>query len=164
MRFVGGHLGVRVSALVDGQLSAQEADRAWAHVVACCSCREAVERETWVKDRILLMGAETPPSGLSHALAELAAAPQPDVVAEAWAAVGALERRHRVRRAGVIVAGGSLSVAVLSVVAVGALSTGTERPTPREAQVSGGVSPAADPASADRRTPAPATRAVLRLP
>lgn len=166
MRLLGGHLGARVSALVDGQLTAHEADRAWAHVVVCRPCRDEVERETWVKDRLLLMGAESPPTGLSHALTGLAegTAAQHDAVSEAWATVGALERRHRARRAGMLVAGGSVSVAVLGIVAVGALSTGGERPAPREAQVSGGVSPVADRTPEGRRPVAPATRAVLRLP
>lgn len=47
-----GHLGSRVSALLDGQLSAAEAERAWAHVHACHVCRDAVEREGWIKTRL----------------------------------------------------------------------------------------------------------------
>lgn len=43
------HLGPRVSALLDGRLSAAEEERAWAHVHTCGSCRAAVEREGWVK-------------------------------------------------------------------------------------------------------------------
>ena len=47
-----GHLGARVSALLDGQLSQAEADEAWAHVYACHACRDLVEREGWVKTRL----------------------------------------------------------------------------------------------------------------
>ncbi|RYJ01693.1 MAG: hypothetical protein EON52_21000, partial [Actinomycetales bacterium] len=47
-----GHLGSRVSALLDGQLSAEETDRAWDHVHTCHSCRDQVEREGWVKTRL----------------------------------------------------------------------------------------------------------------
>jgi len=47
-----GHLGARVSALLDGQLSQSEADDAWAHVYACHACRDLVEREGWVKTRL----------------------------------------------------------------------------------------------------------------
>lgn len=47
-----GHLGNRVSALLDGQLSAQEAEEAWAHVYSCHACRDLVEREGWVKTRL----------------------------------------------------------------------------------------------------------------
>jgi hypothetical protein len=47
-----GHLGSRVSALLDGQLSAEETERAWAHVQSCHSCRDLVEREGWLKRRL----------------------------------------------------------------------------------------------------------------
>jgi anti-sigma factor RsiW len=47
-----GHVGTRVSALVDGQLPAAEAERLWAHVHLCPPCRAAVEREGWVKTRV----------------------------------------------------------------------------------------------------------------
>lgn len=47
-----GHLGSRVSALLDGQLSAEDTERAWAHVHTCHQCRDLVEREGWVKTRL----------------------------------------------------------------------------------------------------------------
>jgi hypothetical protein len=47
-----GHLGSRVSALLDGQLSPEETERAWEHVHSCHLCRDAVEREGWVKTRL----------------------------------------------------------------------------------------------------------------
>ena len=47
-----GHLGSRVSALLDGQLPAEEAERAWTHVHSCHLCRDLVEREGWVKTRL----------------------------------------------------------------------------------------------------------------
>lgn len=46
------HLGHRVGALVDGQLSPSEEERAWAHVHTCPTCRAAVEREGWVKRQL----------------------------------------------------------------------------------------------------------------
>ena len=46
------HLGTRVSALLDGQLSAADADCAWAHVAGCVECRDAVQREAWIKQRM----------------------------------------------------------------------------------------------------------------
>lgn len=49
---IGGHLGDRTSALLDGQLSAEEAERAWAHVHTCHVCRDRVEREGWLKRRL----------------------------------------------------------------------------------------------------------------
>ena len=55
--FGGGHLGDRTSALLDGQLSAEETARAWEHVHTCHACRDRVEREGWLKRRL---------AGLSH--------------------------------------------------------------------------------------------------
>ena len=48
----GQHLGAGVSALLDGQLDAADADRAWAHVAACADCGDAVKREAWIKQRM----------------------------------------------------------------------------------------------------------------
>ena len=47
-----GHLGSRVSALLDGQMSPAETERAWEHVHSCHACRDLVEREGWVKTRL----------------------------------------------------------------------------------------------------------------
>lgn len=58
-----GHLGTRVSALLDGQLSPADEERAWDHVHSCHQCRDAVEREGWVKTRLATMqlaGAPAP--------------------------------------------------------------------------------------------------------
>lgn len=52
MSLLNGHLGNRVSALLDGQLPADEAERAWAHVHQCHTCRDQVEREGWIKRRL----------------------------------------------------------------------------------------------------------------
>ena len=50
-----GHLGPRVSALLDGQMSPADEERAWEHVHSCHQCRDAVEREGWVKTRLATM-------------------------------------------------------------------------------------------------------------
>jgi hypothetical protein len=67
-----GHLGTRISALLDGQLSCEEEERAWAHVHACHQCRDQVEREGWVKTRLstLTFGSDAAcaPSGLTSQL------------------------------------------------------------------------------------------------
>jgi hypothetical protein len=52
VNFLGGHLGTRISALLDGQLSAEDEERAWDHVHTCHLCRDLVEREGWVKTRL----------------------------------------------------------------------------------------------------------------
>jgi anti-sigma factor RsiW len=49
---LGGHLGDRASALLDGQLTPEETERAWAHVQECHACRDRVEREGWLKRRL----------------------------------------------------------------------------------------------------------------
>jgi hypothetical protein len=116
MRYLGGHLGIAVSALVDGQLDAASAERAWAHVHGCETCRRQVEREGWVKTQLAAMpGDEGPPPqllGSLYSLGQSTDAPDP---AAAWAAVEELERRGRGRRrAGIALVGaGSVSAAVL---------------------------------------------------
>ncbi len=50
------HLGNRVSALLDGQLSPAESERAWAHVHVCPPCRDLVEREGALKQRLAQLG------------------------------------------------------------------------------------------------------------
>lgn len=115
-----GHLGTRVSALLDGQLPADEAERAWAHVHVCHSCRDAVEREGWVKTR--LAGLSSGPHGVSDHLkgsllfgGALAAAPAD---------------HDRPRRAAMVLLGGSAaSVAVLGVVAFGLGAPDAPAPT-----------------------------------
>lgn len=125
MRYLGGHLGTSVSALVDGQLDPASAERAWAHVNGCPLCCRQVAREGWVKSQLAAMTGDTPgglpPAQLVGSLYDLPGSPSrpfpagtPDPAA-AWATVEALERRGRGRRrAGIALAGaGSVSVAVL---------------------------------------------------
>ncbi len=105
-----GHLGPRVSALLDGQLPPEEADRAWAHVHACHACRDAVEREGWVKTRLAGLSADDDraPAHLKGSLLS----PAPFATA--------VPGGQRSRRAGMIALGGSAAgVAVLGVLALG---------------------------------------------
>lgn len=123
MRYLGGHLGTSVSALVDGQLDPQSADRAWAHVHGCPSCAGRVKREGWVKRQLATISVEDrsdPPDQLVGSLYDLSsrhpAAPlQLGDPSSAWAAVGEIERRERGRRRGglAVVGAGSVSAAVL---------------------------------------------------
>jgi len=55
---IGGHLGARASALLDGALAPEDAERAWGHVHGCHLCRDAVEREAWLKRRLAGLGAD----------------------------------------------------------------------------------------------------------
>ena len=52
-----GHLGTRASALLDGRVGADEADRLWEHVHGCHQCRDLVERLGAVKTRLGGLGA-----------------------------------------------------------------------------------------------------------
>ena len=117
-----GHLGSRVSALLDGQLSPEEEERAWSHVHACHQCRDQVEREGWVKTRLagLSFGQTEVPSHLKGSLqmamssALTTARPPGDVILDAnadtrprWGALAAL-------------GGGAGVAAVMGVLALGA--------------------------------------------
>lgn len=137
MRYLAGHLGTSVSALVDGQLDPASAERAWAHVHGCPLCSRQVAREGWVKSQLAAMtgGPDAgPPAQLVGSLYDLPrgsrvpatpghAAPDP---AAAWATVDAIERRERGRRrAGLALAGaGSVSVAVLGFASLSASPLG----------------------------------------
>jgi anti-sigma factor RsiW len=108
-----GHIGSTASALVDGQLSPEEEERAWKHVLGCPGCRRLVEREGWIKQRLAGLGAApsafAPPPRLLGSLYDV----------DAWATVDEIERRSTRRRAAsVLVGAGSVSLAVMAVVAV----------------------------------------------
>ncbi len=140
-----GHLGTRVSALLDGQLSELEAERAWAHVHQCHSCRDQVEREGWVKTRLagLAMGEAQAPDGLKGSLRGACAARHPDArlgvpPGEAYLALATAAAR-RPRRGAVVAAvgGGAAGVAVLGVLVLGSgpSSTPSVDRTPAPASV-----------------------------
>jgi hypothetical protein len=111
------HLGTRISALLDGQLPPQEAERAWAHVHTCHFCRDAVEREGWVKTRLagLSMDAGGAPDGLKGSLLGM---PPGD----ALPAFAGARPDHRMRRNVGLAAigGGAVGAAVMGVLALGA--------------------------------------------
>lgn len=105
-----GHIGSAASALVDGQLSPAEEERAWKHVLGCAACRRLVEREGWLKQRLAgLAGpgsAFAPPPRLLGSLYDV----------DAWAAVDEIERRSTRRRATTALVGaGSVGLAVMAV-------------------------------------------------
>lgn len=114
-----GHLGSRVSALLDGQLPPAEAERAWAHVQACHLCRDLVEREGWIKTRLSGLSGPSGHPRLTAAPDHLKSslrcgAPVPT------AFVGPHDDADRPRRAAVVMLGGSaVGVAVLGVLALG---------------------------------------------
>jgi hypothetical protein len=118
-----GHLGPRTSALLDGQLSPAEEERAWEHVHSCHHCRDQVEREGWVKTRLSTMqyaGSEAP----SHLKGSLLVSgllaqwheslPVDD---DPFALAGARSRRHLGMTG---IGGGAVGAAVMGVLALGA--------------------------------------------
>ena len=113
-----GHLGPRVSALLDGQLSARETEEAWAHVYACHACRDLVEREGWVKTRLAGLSAAEPsapaaPSGLKGSLLSM---PPGDAI---LAGAGPHGPRRSVNVGAAVLGGGAIGAAMLGVLALG---------------------------------------------
>jgi anti-sigma factor RsiW len=107
-----GHIGSTASALVDGQLSQAEEERAWKHVLGCPGCRRLVEKEGWVKQQLAGLAAPggfAPPPRLMGSLYDV----------DAWGAVDEIERRSTRRRAATALVGaGSVGLAVMAVMAV----------------------------------------------
>ncbi len=111
----GAHLGTRVSALLDGQLSPEETERAWTHVHGCHACRDLVEREGWIKTRLQGLAFDSGAASdrlKGSLLGCLPASRDPGCVSA--------ERDHRRRQIGVAAIGGSaLGAAVMGVLALG---------------------------------------------
>ncbi|WP_344112286.1 hypothetical protein, partial [Nocardioides humi] len=121
-----GHLGNRVSALLDGQLSAREAEEAWSHVYTCHACRDLVEREGWVKTRLagLCEGERGAPSDLKGSLLSMPPG-------GALLAGHEPHPAHRRTSTGVVMIGGSaIGAAMLGVLALG-FAPGTAPPADR---------------------------------
>ncbi|WP_030484706.1 anti-sigma factor family protein [Nocardioides aequoreus] len=150
MLSLSGHLGDRTAALVDGQLSADEAERAWRHVLGCPGCREAVSQQAATK-RLLggLRGAPEAPGPAPTVLDPAALA--------AWQEVSRLERRAHRRYA--VVGGGMLTASLAlgaAVVVTGGLSGGdrvADLPVPApQATVRGEVQPGSGAGAAEGRS------------
>jgi anti-sigma factor RsiW len=73
MRLRGGHLGDSVSALVDGQLDPETAERLWHHAADCSECDRAIDAEWWVKRRMARSGDLPTPQSLVGSLQSLPA-------------------------------------------------------------------------------------------
>jgi hypothetical protein len=134
MRYLGGHLGATVSALLDGQLDPASTERAWAHVHACALCDRQVTHEGWTKTQLASINEETgPPPRLLGSLYGLGASRDPVSTARAhaeeaqgWDLVREIEQHGRGRRrAGLAIAGaGSVAVLGLAGLAGGTLGLG----------------------------------------
>ncbi len=160
-----GHLGPRVSALLDGQLSPAETERAWSHVHQCHACRDLVEREGWIKARLAGLSAPQP-SAPPHLVGVLAAGPLTPPRAEA--------RNHRGWSGAAFLGGTAVGAVVVGVVALGVnpgatsidrrspvgqdgAGTSTSRPTPARSATSGSSQ---GPISAGANAPTISTRSV----
>jgi anti-sigma factor RsiW len=66
------HLGHRLSALVDGELSAAERDRVHAHLAACAACRAEANELRALKKRMRGLGEATPGDALTRRLIGIA--------------------------------------------------------------------------------------------
>ena len=120
-----GHLGTRVSALLDGQLSPADEERAWDHVHSCHQCRDAVEREGWVKTRLatMQMAGAGAPTHLKGSLLDRGMVDWPDLpdlpgMSEHPALTDPGARRRHLRMSGI--GSGAVGAAVMGVLALGA--------------------------------------------
>jgi anti-sigma factor RsiW len=66
------HLGYRLSALVDGELSADERDRAHAHLAGCEQCRAEANELRALKKQLRGLGDVPPPDALTRRLTGIA--------------------------------------------------------------------------------------------
>ncbi len=71
------HLGTLISALVDGELSHDQRDRALAHIATCDPCRAAVEAERALKATVGIVEFAAPSSALMSSLMRLAEPGEP---------------------------------------------------------------------------------------
>ncbi len=135
-----GHLGDRISALLDGQLPPAEEERAWSHVHACHQCRDLVEREGWVKTRLAGLsfdGACAPTSLKGSLLASISSGMPPGDV---YLAHSSDPRPRRVSL--VALGGGAAGAAVMGVLALGAAPADAptvQRPAPPTTSISNPV-------------------------
>jgi anti-sigma factor RsiW len=140
MLSLSGHIGPKASALVDGQLSPEEEEQAWSHVLTCPGCRELVEREGWTKRTLgALSGSDEAPDGLPDRL--LGSLYDVDV-RRAWADVEVIERRSARRRtAAVLVGGSAVGACALALLTVAGppVSGGGSPSRPSPATISGGA-------------------------
>lgn len=154
MTWLGGHLGPRVSALLDGQLAAEDEERAWDHVHACHQCRDQVEREGWVKTRLAGLTWGAPAEVPSRLRGSLMGAP--DLTpGEAYLVAG--QRDPRLRRAGLVAlgSGAAAGAAVVGVLVLG--SAPADIPSPDRRSPSTSVNSPGAPATVgpSRRSPTP---------
>lgn len=138
---MNGHLGSRISALVDGQLTPEAAERALAHVAACPQCADELRSARSARDALLGASHDLPPAPdlTARLLALRGDGPPPPPQRDPFAAPGGTG--HVVLRGDVtgrratarLVAAGSaagLGVAALALFVLGARPAVTPSPHP----------------------------------
>ena len=163
---LGLHLGTRVSALLDGQLSPAEEERAWCHVRSCDTCRDLVQREGWIKTQ--LAGLSASDAGAPAHLKGLLAGglEQPSAFPDRLAGVlPPPSSRHWL--VGGLVGGGALGAAMVGVLLLSAPPA--QAPAPERGAPAAGITLPSGPAPAvrtpprrDRMTPAVTVRGSTR--
>lgn len=133
---LGGHLGDRVSALLDGQLGEAESERAWTHVAGCRDCQRQVECENWIKRRVAGLSFDAYAAAPDWLKGELAAGP-------AWDDLDRIVERRRRHALGLVALGGSaIGAAVVGFIAFGAApADAPTTPQPRLAAYSTPLTP-----------------------
>ncbi|MEN3538422.1 zf-HC2 domain-containing protein [Microbispora sp. ZYX-F-249] len=153
------HLGERVSALIDGELSHNERERALAHLTFCADCRAEVEAMRALKTRLRSMDPPAMPADLTMSLLRMAEPggplpprmrPFPDHPAfgagrlPGMHAAGPMDNRPRgrdggrsgpgrpgrIRRAGYVAVGMAGAAVALGTMLMAGGSTATPNPTP----------------------------------
>lgn len=150
------HLGTRASALLDGQLPDEEADRLWEHVHGCHACRDLVEREGWIKTQLSGLGGGGAPLDLKGSLkGTLDAHPALPTAHSAGDLFLTPAAPSRVRRsAGVaLTAGSAAGMAVLGVLALGAAPA--DAPTVDRRAPVANLTPVRAPSPVPTRAPLP---------
>lgn len=148
---MSGHLGTRVSALLDGQLSEQDTERAWAHVHLCHVCRDHVEREGWVKTRLARTSFEPGPAPDTLKGALLGMPPGDVLLALSQTGGGRDPARGRRAVGFAAIGGGAVGAAVMGVLALGTAPADVP-PIDRRTPVAQVTTPTPTPARLPTRT------------
>jgi anti-sigma factor RsiW len=178
------HLGSRVSALLDGELSPDAASRARAHAARCPACRTAIDHELAVRAALRAAAGPTPSGDLTDALltlggpsgplpprpGHLPGTPRPEALSlgSRPAGRGRLERRtagtapgwrgpgRRIRRGLVVAVAGGVSLAGAGLLSAVVLTAVVADPA--------SVAPARSQLSDDPRGRVPATQSTTPAP
>jgi hypothetical protein len=151
-----------VSDLLDGRLSPAEEERCWQHVHVCHTCRDLVEREAWLKNKLAGLGRREP--CVSEDLKSALCAPSGLASSDMYSPVLRAAARPRGRSL-LMIGGGAASACVVGVLALGAAHAPRVEPRPPATDLSRPTAPAqvTVPAADNRRRTSPADRTASPL-